>query len=239
MTYFFVPRPQRKVLQYTSHTPAEGSKIQSQTEHQGDLLRQRRRHYINDRRQNDSKRIRPERRSLPSHRNTQHTLRTMPCNERTTMKPDGSKTVRKEHIDPTTGKCIKIEITEYPSPQPDFSVMSSINKKPKTTIIYPEDTSDQDTGFHDTLMPVIGKTTVGKTTIKTVETKSVPQPTSAPIKVAVPTIHKAPVQLSADATDATHESAVTLGTGEALSSTLQSTPASTTVDGGGGCCVVS
>ena len=155
----------------------------------------------------------------------------MPCNEKTTMKPDGSKTVRKEHIDPTTGKCIKIEITEYPSPQPDFSVMSSINKKPKTTVIYPEDTSDQDTGFHDTLMPVIGKTTVGKTTIKTVETKSVPQPTSTPIKVDVPTIQKAPVK----------ESAVseTAGGGTPGSSTLQSTPSDKAVEGGGGCCVVS
>ena len=160
----------------------------------------------------------------------------MPCNEKTTMKPDGSKTVRKEHIDPTTGKCIKIEITEYPSTQPDFSVMSSINKKPKTTVIYPEDTSDQDTGFHDTLMPVIGKTTVGKTTIKTVETKSVPQPSSAPIKVAVPSIQKAPV--SAEAAAAPPETAAATVN---RSTTLQSTPpeSSQAVDGAGGCCVVS
>jgi hypothetical protein len=120
----------------------------------------------------------------------------MPCNEKTTMKPDGSKIVRKEHIDPTTGKCYKIEITEYPSSAPDFSVMSSINKKPKTTVIYPEDTSEQDAGFHSTLMPVIGKTTVGKTTVKTVETKSVPAPMAKPLKVDVPTIQKAPIASS-------------------------------------------
>lgn len=159
------------------------------------------------------------------------------------MKPDGSKTVLKEHIDATTGKCFKIEITEYPSPQPDFSVMSHINKKPKTTVIYPEDTSDQDTGFHDTLMPVIGKTTVGKTTIKTMETKSVPKPSTTPIKVDVPTIDKAAVaEQAVTETPATVDDTVdglpSLKTSSAPPSeaALASSPKTT---GEGGCCVIS
>jgi hypothetical protein len=167
----------------------------------------------------------------------------MPYNEKTTMKPDGSKTVRKEHIDATTGKCFKIEITEYPSPQPDFSVMSHINKKPKTTVIYPEDASDQDAGFHNTLMPVIGKTTVGKTTTKTVETKSVPKPMANPIRVNVPTIDKAPVSEQAVKKAPANVDATADGlTGPSVSSapqndaTLASTPKAT---GEGGCCVIS
>jgi hypothetical protein len=167
----------------------------------------------------------------------------MPYNEKTTMKPDGSKIVRKEHIDATTGKCFKIEITEYPSPQPDFSVMSHINKKPKTTVIYPEDTSDQDTGFHDTLMPVIGKTTVGKTTIKTVETKSVPKPTTTPIKVSVPTINKTPAAEQAvtetpATVDTTADGLPTSknDTSQENEAALESTPKTT---GEGGCCVIS
>jgi hypothetical protein len=168
----------------------------------------------------------------------------MPYNEKTTMKPDGSKTVRKEHIDSTTGKCFKIEITEYPSPQPDFSVMSHINKKPKTTVIYPEDTSEQDTGFHDTLMPVIGKTTVGKTTVKTVETKLVPKPTTAPIKVDVPTISKAPLaEQTVPTTGNTTNSNDDAGAGTSTLVPSQQGPqvlASTPKTAGeGGCCVVS
>ncbi|KAL3910099.1 MAG: hypothetical protein SGILL_007823, partial [Bacillariaceae sp.] len=118
--------------------------------------------------------------------------------------------------------------------------------KPKTTVIYPEDTSDQDTGYYDTLMPVIGKTTVGKTTVKTIETKSVPQPTVAPIKVAVPTIHKAPVGQEESAATTTpttaaggtpvSSSAGGGGVRGAPNGSLQSTPA---VDAGGGCCVIS
>lgn len=173
----------------------------------------------------------------------------MPYNEKTTMKPDGSKTVRKEHIDSTTGKCFKIEITDYPSPQPDFSVMSHITKKPKTTVTYPEDTSKQDTGFHSTLMPVIGKTTVGKTTVKTVETKSVPQPTATPINVKVPYIEKAPIAEQAVAATTTPttatsdaEPSATSGGGSTAAQqqphVLASSPAKA-AGGEGGCCVVS
>jgi hypothetical protein len=117
----------------------------------------------------------------------------MPCNEKTTRRPDGSKTVRKEHIDPSTGKCVKIEITEYPSTQPDFSVMSNINKKVKTTVIYPEDDQDVDTGFHSTLYNPVGKTTVGETKVTMVPSTEVPRPTATPLKVEVPTIAKPPV----------------------------------------------
>jgi hypothetical protein len=157
----------------------------------------------------------------------------MPYNEKTTMKPDGSKVVRKEHIDPTTGKCTKIEITEYPSTGPDFSVMSSINKKPKTTVIYPED--QDDTGFHSTLMPTVGKTTVGKTTIKTVDSASVPKPTSAPLKVDVPSINNAPVNSTGAATTNNNHNDDGGGGGGPSSLTLPSQPPA---DAKGGCCSI-
>jgi hypothetical protein len=167
----------------------------------------------------------------------------MPYNEKTTMKPDGSKTVRKEHIDATTGKCFKIEITEYPSSQPDFSVMSHINKKPKTTVIYPKDNSDQDTGFHDTLMPVLGKTTIGKTTIKTVETNSVPKPTTTPIKVDIPTVNKAAVAEQAVTKTPAAVDGLADGLPTANNSSAQqneATPAPPLkTKGEGSCCVIS
>ena len=106
--------------------------------------------------------------------------------------------------------------------------MSSINKKPKTTVIYPED--QEDTGFHSTLMPTVGKTTVGKTTIKTVDSASVPKPTSTPLKVDVPSINNAPVNSTAAPATATGGGG---GGPSALSSQPPAAAAST-----GGCCSI-
>lgn len=111
----------------------------------------------------------------------------MPYNESTTRRPDGSKTVRKEYIDPDTGKCTKVEITEYPPDKLDFSVMSSSTKQPKTTVIIPDDNDDDDdemnknSGFSSTTMPTIGKTTVGKTSTKVVKKDQMPSPSIKPI----------------------------------------------------------
>mmetsp|Transcript_38537 Transcript_38537/g.93377 ORF Transcript_38537/g.93377 Transcript_38537/m.93377 type:complete len:156 (+) Transcript_38537:122-589(+) len=105
----------------------------------------------------------------------------MPYNESTTKRPDGSKTVRKEHIDPETGKCTKIEITEYPPDKVDFSIMSYSTKQPKTTVIIPDDDNPEESGFSPTTMPTIGKTTVGKTTTKTVHRTEMPSPSKKPI----------------------------------------------------------
>lgn len=173
----------------------------------------------------------------------------MPYNEKTTRRPDGSKTVRKEHIDPTTGKCVKIEITEYPSTQPDFSVMSSINKKVKTTVIYPED-DDQadppvDTGFHSTLYTPVGKTSVGETKVTNLPSATVPKPTATPLKVdvpviaqpAVPTPPPEPVTV-ADSTTSTQVVSNKAGKPTPTSPLEQSQqqPAVTTAEGG--CCII-
>ena len=105
----------------------------------------------------------------------------MPYNESTTKRPDGSKTVRKEHIDPETGKCTKIEITEYPPDKVDFSIMSYSTKQPKTTVIIPDDDNPETSGFSPTTMPTIGKTTVGKTTTKIIDRTEMPSPSKKPI----------------------------------------------------------
>ena len=109
--------------------------------------------------------------------------------------------------------------------------MSSINKKPKTTVIYPED--QDDTGFHSTLMPTVGKTTVGKTTVKTVDSASLPKPTSTPLKVDVPSINNAPVNSTA-APAAT----ATGGGGGGPSAALSSQPPPAADASTGGCCTI-
>jgi hypothetical protein len=109
--------------------------------------------------------------------------------------------------------------------------MSSINKKPKTTVIYPED--QDDTGFHSTLMPAVGKTTVGKTTIKTVDSTSLPKPTSTPLKVDVPSINNnAPVNATAGDTGGGPSSS------EAAAAALPSQPPPAAADAKGGCCSI-
>jgi hypothetical protein len=183
----------------------------------------------------------------------------MPYNEKTTRRPDGSKTVRKEHIDPTSGKCVKIEITEYPSTQPDFSVMSTINKKVKTTVIYPEDDDQQegggsgaaaiDTGFHSTLYTPVGKTTVGETKVTKIPVASIPKPTATPLKVDVPVIAKpAPPVVNEPINSATSTTQVGVPDGAIKSTPPQSSlspeqsqqqqqqPAVTAAEGG--CCII-
>mmetsp|Transcript_38536 Transcript_38536/g.93373 ORF Transcript_38536/g.93373 Transcript_38536/m.93373 type:complete len:155 (+) Transcript_38536:122-586(+) len=116
----------------------------------------------------------------------------MPYNESTTKRPDGSKTVRKEHIDPETGKCTKIEITEYPPDKVDFSIMSYSTKQPKTTVIIPDDDNPEESEFSPTTMPTIGKTTVGKTTTKVVHRTEMPSPSKKPVTPTDTTTTTAP-----------------------------------------------
>lgn len=169
----------------------------------------------------------------------------MPYNETTTRRPDGSKTVRKEHTDPTTGKCTKIEITDYPSTSVDFSVMNSYTKQPKTTIIIPEDDStngdnEQDGGFHSTTYSTIGKTTVGKTQIKTVPSAAIPTPTSTPLKVRVPTVEQATSGTAKKDSGGGDNKAASVPEQSlpTLSSSPNNSPTTTTAaDGGCGCVI--